>query len=279
MIGALIIVFREVIEAGLIVGIVLAATRTVPGSRWSIFMGVVAGVLGSCLVAVFTGTLAEAFDGYGQEIFNASILAIAVVTLTWHNVWMARHGSELVGELKKAGRDVLEGSRTLLALAIVVGAAVLREGSEVVLFLYGVALSNGVSAISILLGGMGGLVLGSLVSALTYFGLLRIPTRHLFTVTSWLISFLAAGMASQSAAFLEQAGVVEVLGNTVWDTSAILSEKSLPGRVLHTLIGYSDQPTTLQLLAYVTTLLVIFLATKLARKPRRLPVLPSTAAN
>ena len=271
MIGALIIVFREVIEAGLIVGIVLAATRSVAGSRWWISSGVLAGVLGSCLVAAFTGSLAQAFDGFGQEIFNAAILAVAVIMLTWHNLWMARHGRALAGELKQAGREVLEGKKPLLALAIVVGAAVLREGSEVVLFLYGVAISDGGSAASIISGGLAGLALGTLVSGLTYFGLLNIPTRHLFTVTSWLIAFLAAGMAAQSASFLERAGLVEFLGTTLWDTSSIVSEKSIPGRVLHTLIGYSDQPTMLQFVVYLATLATIFVLTKLTSKPRLAP--------
>ena len=266
MIGALIIVFREVIEAGLIVGIVLAATQTVPGSRLWVFMGVLAGILGSCLVAAFTGTLAQAFNGFGQEIFNAAILATAVVMLTWHNVWMARHGRELVGELKQAGREVLEGRKTLLALAIVVGTAVLREGSEVVLFLYGVAISDGGSALSIISGGLFGLVLGALVSGLTYFGLLNIPTRYLFSVTSWLIALLAAGMAAQSVSFLEQAGLIGILSNTVWDTSTIVSEKSIAGRILHTLIGYSDQPTVLQFMVYLGTLLAIYVATKIASR-------------
>jgi high-affinity iron transporter len=278
MIGALIIVFREVLEAGLIVGIVLAATRSVAGSRWFVAMGVLAGVLGSCVMAVFTGTLADAFDGFGQEIFNAAILAVAVVMLIWHNIWMAKHGRELVGELRQAGREVLEGKKTLLALAIVVGAAVLREGSEVVLFLYGVAISDGGSGVSIISGGIVGLVLGALVSGLTYLGLLNIPTRHLFAVTSWLIALLAAGMAAQSVSFLEKAGVVDFLGTTVWDTSGLLSEKSIAGRILHTLVGYSDQPSLLQLLAYVATLVVIYFATKLARRPRTPNTLESPAA-
>ena len=278
MIGALIIVFREVIEAGLIVGIVLAATRTVSGSRWFVSIGVLAGVLGSCLVAAFTGTIAQAFDGFGQEIFNAAILATAVIMLTWHNVWMARNGRSLVGELKQAGREVLQGRKTLLALAIVVGAAVLREGSEVVLFLYGVAISDGGPAASIIAGGFVGLGLGSLISGLTYFGLLHIPTRHLFAVTSGLITFLAAGMAAQSVAFLEKTGLIEIWANTVWDTSPLLSENSIAGRILHTLVGYSDQPTGLQLVVYLATLGAIFCATKWVGKPRALATLESPAA-
>jgi high-affinity iron transporter len=262
MLAALIIVFREVVEAGLVVGIVLAATRSVGGSRLWIAFGIVGGVLGSCLVAIFASGIANAFSGAGQELFNAAILAVAVVMLIWHNVWMASHGRELANELKAAGEAVARGRKSLLALALVVGIAVLREGAEIVLFLYGIVITDGGSGLAFLLGGFIGLVLGGGLSALTYLGLVRIPARHLFKVTSVMIAFLAAGLAAQATFFLEQAGVVEFLGDTAWDTSAILSEKSLLGRVLHTLIGYSDQPSFLQLLVYLATLLVIYLLTR-----------------
>ncbi len=268
MIGALIIVFREVIEAGLIIGIVLAATRSVAGSRLWVGIGVLSGILGSCVVAAFTGSIAEFFNGFGQEIFNAIILSIAVAMLAWHNIWMALHGRAMAGELKQAGNEVREGRKTLTALAIVVGAAVLREGSEVVLFLYGVLISDGGTAKSIALGAVLGLGLGGIVSALTYLGLLSIPTRYIFKTTSWLITFLAAGMAAQAAGFLEKAGVVEIMSNAVWDTSGLLSEKSITGRILHTLVGYADQPSLFQLVVYVGTLLAIIAATRLVMAPR-----------
>jgi high-affinity iron transporter len=269
MIGALIIVFREVIEAGLIIGIVLAATRSVVGSRLWVSLGLLGGIVGSCIVAAFTGTIAAYFDGFGQEIFNAIILAIAVIMLAWHNIWMAVHGREMAGELKQAGNEVREGRKTLAALAIVVGAAVLREGSELVLFLYGVLIGGGGTVKSITLGAFMGLSAGATMSAVTYLGLLKIPTRHVFKVTSWLITLLAAGMAAQSISFLEKAGVVEFLSNTVWDTSGLLSEKSITGRILHTLIGYSDQPTMLQLVGYMATLAAIIITTRLVTAPKQ----------
>jgi high-affinity iron transporter len=258
VIAALIIVFREVFEAGLIIGIVLAVTRTVPHRNQWIGGGVIAGVLAACLVAVFAGALSNLFAGMGQELFNALILCIAVVMLTWHNVWMARHGSELAGELRAAGQAVVEGSKSLLALAVVVGVAVLREGSEVVLFLYGVLAGSEDSALSVALGGFIGLLLGALVCALTYAGLVRIPTRKLFAVTTVLIALLAAGMAAQAAAFLEKANALTAMNNVVWDSAWLLSDSSLPGKALHTLIGYTDQPTAMQLVVYAAILAVTF---------------------
>ena len=271
MLASLLIVFREVFEAGLIVGIVMAVTAGVRGRTLWVAGGVVAGVLGACLVALFTGGLSELFGGNGQEIFNASILGFAVIMLTWHNVWMARHGREMAAELRAAGEAVAAGSKSLAALGIVVAIAVLREGSEVVLFLYGVAASQGGASWGMVVGGFIGLILGALVCFATYLGLITIPTRYLFGVTSALIALLAAGLAAQAIAFLEQADILTALDTTVWDTSWILSDSSLLGRALHTLIGYVDQPTAMQLVVYIATLVVIVALMKLfsSTGPRR----------
>jgi high-affinity iron transporter len=267
VLASLLIVFREVFEAGLIVGIVMAVTAGVVGRGLWIAGGVAAGVLGACLVALFTGGLSELFGGSGQEVFNAGILSFAVIMLTWHNVWMARHGRELAAELQAAGEAVVAGSKSLAALAIVVAIAVLREGSEVVLFLYGVAAAQGGASWGMVAGGFIGLILGSLVCLLTYLGLITIPTRYLFAVTSTLIAFLAAGLAAQAIAFLQQADILTALDQTVWDTSWILSDSSYLGRALHTLIGYVDQPTAMQLIVYAATLTVIAVLMKLFSAP------------
>jgi high-affinity iron transporter len=269
MLASLIIVFREVFEAGLIIGIVLAVTRTVAGRGWWISAGVTAGLLGACLVAVFAGQLSDAFAGAGQELFNAAILGLAVVMLTWHNVWMARHGRELAGEMRAAGDAVAHGTKSLAALAIVVAVAVLREGFEVVLFLYSVVVTEGGANTGILLGGVVGLTLGALVCVLTYYGLVKMPARQLFFATTLLITFLAAGMASQAVSFLEKADALTALNSVVWDTSTLLSERSIAGRALHTLIGYTDQPTQMQLLVYVATLVVMLVLMKTFRPADR----------
>jgi high-affinity iron transporter len=264
MLGALIIVFREVIEAGLIVGIVMAATRGVPDrSRW-IMIGIGAGMLGAAVVAMFAGVISEAFQGAGQEMFNASVLGVAVIMLMWHNAWMARHGREIADEMRRVGTAVSQGAKPLTALAIVVGLAVLREGSEVVLFLYGI-MASGTSGSALIVGGLLGIAAGAAFSALTYLGLLAIPSRYIFSVTSWLIALLAAGMAAQAVQFLNNAGLVVALDRTLWDTSWLLSEKSIFGRLLHTLIGYIDRPSEMQLLVYVATLFAMFLLMRIAR--------------
>ena len=272
MLAALVIVFREVFEAGLIVGIMMAVPTGVAGRGLWITGGVVAGVLGACMVALFTDGLSQLFGGNGQELFDAGILVFAVVMLTWHNVWMARHGRQLAADLKAAGEAVAAGSKSLFALAVVVAIAVLREGSEVVLFLYGVAAAQGGASWGMAIGGVIGLILGSLVCFATYLGLVTIPTRYLFGVTSTLIAFLAAGLAAQAIAFLQQAGLVTALDGTVWNTSWLLTDSSILGRALHTLIGYVDQPSGMQLVAYAFTLAMIATLMKLfSASPARQP--------
>ena len=276
MLAALIIVFREVIEAGMIVGIVAAVTKGVRGHGLWIAGGALAGVLGSCVVAAFVGNIASAFSGAGHELFNASILGIAVLMLAWHNIWMARHGREMATDLKQKGRAVAAGRGSLFGLALVIAIALLREGSEVVLFLFGVTVSDGGSPLSLLVGGLAGLLLGVVVSMLTYAGLVKIPPRYLFAVTGLLIAFLAAGMAAQAVDFLEQGGFITALGETVWNSSAILSDHSIPGRILHTLVGYSDRPSQMQLLTYLATLAAIFGLTRVM-SPSHAPSRPSAA--
>jgi len=269
VLAALIIVFREVFEAGLIIGIVLAVTGSVPHrNRW-IVGGVLAGALAACLVAAFAGALSQLFAGMGQELFNAAILSVAVMMLTWHNVWMARHGREIAGEMRAVGQAVADGTKSLLALAVVVGVAVLREGSEVALFLYGIIASDGGSALSLAIGGIIGLALGAAVCLLTDFVLMRIPPRKLFATTTALITLLAAGMAAQAVAFLESANWLTSLDRVVWDSGWLLSDKSIAGRAMHTLIGYTDQPTEMQLLVYVAILLATIVLMRLTGSQHR----------
>jgi high-affinity iron transporter len=269
VLAALIIVFREIFEAGLIIGIVLAVTGSVPHrNRW-IIGGVLAGALAACVVAVFAGALSQLFAGMGQELFNAAILAVAVMMLTWHNVWMARHGREMAGEMRAVGQAVAAGTKSLLALAMVVGVAVLREGSEVALFLYGVVATDGGSALSLAIGGIIGLVLGAAVCLLTYFGLMRIPPRALFATTTVLITLLAAGMAAQAVAFLERANWLNSLDTVIWDSAWLLSDQSIAGRAMHTLIGYTDQPTEMQLLVYLAVLIVTVVLMRLTGSQHR----------
>lgn len=255
MMGSLVIVFREVLEAALVVTVLLAATRGLAGRNQWIGGGVGAGIVGALIVAYFAGNIAGALAGIGQEVFNAGVLFLAVLMLAWHNIWMSSHGREMAVNLKQVGSKVSAGNLPFYFLATAAGLAVLREGSEIVLFLYGISLS-GSNATQLTLGGVLGLAAGVAVGACLYFGFLRIPMSALFRVTGILILLLAAGMAATAAGFLSQAGLLPGQ-QPLWDTSAFLSEHSLVGQLLHILVGYHASPTLVQLGFYCTTLMLI----------------------
>jgi len=257
MLATLIIVFREVIEAALIVAIVLGASRGIAGrGRW-ISAGIGLGLAGAALVAVFADIINGSFSGNGQALLNAGILLAAVGMLAWHNIWMSSHGRELATQVKKVGHDVQAGSKPLTALMVITLVAVMREGSEVVLFLWAIA-TGGAGQAGMLAGGLIGLVAGALLGLLLYRGLLKIPLKHFFSVTGWLVLLIASGLAAQAAAFLNQAGILPALGNGLWDSSRLLDQGSLLGQMLHVLVGYTARPSGIQLLFYGVTLATIF---------------------
>jgi high-affinity iron transporter len=269
MLSTFVIVFRETLEAALIVTIVLAASKGVPGRTGWVLGGVAAGVAGAGIVALFADRIAELVDGAGTELFNAAVLLLAVVMLAWHQIWMSTHGAELARESRALGQAVRDGSRPLSALAIVCALAVLREGSETVLFLYGIALDGEVGTASMVQGGALGVIAAAVVGTLLYAGLLRLPLKYIFRVTGVIIVLLAAGLAAQAAAFLVQAGWLPPLGYDIWNTSGILPQTNPLGFLLHILIGYVARPEGIQVVAYGATLAIILAATALVRQRQR----------
>lgn len=256
MFATLLLVFREVLEAALIVGIVAAATRGVANrGRW-IGGGLALGLAGAVIVAICAGWIANALSGSGQEWFNATVLLAAVAMIGWHVVWMARHGRELAAQMKSVGRDVASGSRPMTALMTVVAIAVLREGSEIVLFGYGL-LAGGSSMPALMLGAVLGLLAGIAMGVAMYFGLLKIPMRHFFGATNGLLMLLAAGMAASAAGFLNQADALTAWNAPLWNSDWLLRDDSLVGRALHVLIGYTAQPSGMQVAFYVGTLTLL----------------------
>ena len=253
MFGSAIIVFRETLEAALLVGIIAASTRGLPHrNRW-LGLGVLGGIVGSLIVAWLTESIAESFDGSGQEIFTAAVLGIAVLMIGWHHIWMASHGKELAMKAKGLGNAVRSGEQELSAIAIAITLTVLREGSETALFLQGMLAGSQGGAATVLTGGALGLLAGASVGLVAYLGLLRIPLSRFFSVTGVLLLLLASGLAGQMAKFLIQADLIPALATPLWDTSWILPVQSWYGTALSMLLGYDDQPSGMQAIFYFVT--------------------------
>ncbi|WP_136414689.1 FTR1 family protein [Herbaspirillum sp. ST 5-3] len=259
MFGSAIIVFRETLEAALLIGIIAASTRGLDyRNRW-LGIGIAAGMIGSLIVAWLTESIADMFEGNGQEIFKAVVLGIAVVMIGWHNIWMASHGKEMAARAKNVGNAIRSGQQELSAIAIAIALTVLREGSEAALFLQGMLASTTDGAGSVVMGGLLGMIAGASIGMITYFGLLRIPLSRFFSVTGTLLLLLAAGLASQMAKFLIQADLLPSLASPLWDTSWILPVTSNLGSALAILLGYEDKPTGMQAIFYFATLACIYI--------------------
>lgn len=264
MLGTLLLVFREVLEAALIVSIVAAATRGVAGRGLWIGAGIALGLVGAAVVAGFAGAIGNSMEGMGQEWFNAGVLLAAVLMISWHVVWMARHSRELSMHMKAVGTAVSQGNRPMTALLVVIALAVLREGSEVVLFGYGL-VASGASVGALATGGLLGLLLGVALGFALYFGLLKIPIRHFFSATNALLVLLAAGLASSAAGKLVQADVLPTLVDPLWDSSWLLTDESVVGNMLHVLVGYTAQPSGIQMVFYAATVVLLLIGMRLSR--------------
>lgn len=272
MFGVALLVFREVLEAALIVTVVAAATRGVPHRRIFIGGGIGLGVIGAGLVALGMDFIESSLGGSGQELFEASVLLTAVVMIGWHVTWMSSHGNEMAQRLRSVSASIKSGSSSVAILLVVVSLAVMREGSEIALFLFGLA-AGGAGKLDLLAGVPLGLAGGVILGSVLYFGLLRIPMRHFFRTTNWMLVLLAAGLSSSAAAYLIQANWLPALGSQLWNTSWLLSNSSLVGQALHVLVGYEARPAGMQLVFWTITSGALLIAMR-ATAMRRVPSVP-----
>ena len=276
MLAVTLLVFREVMEAALIVSVVCAATRGVTRRGWFVSAGIGLGVAGATLVALGAGVIDRLAQGNGQDLFNAFVLLSAVAMIGWHVTWMSKHGRELAEHMQSLGGAVKAGASSLAMLLAVVALAVLREGSEIVLFLYSMAL-GGIGAIAMAGGialGIGG---GAVFGFAMYFGLLRVPTRYFFGVTNAMLVLLASGLAATAAGFLLQGNLLPPMGGQLWNTSWLLSNGSLAGKTLGILIGYNAAPAGIQVLFYGFTLLLLTGGMHWQSRPARARISPALA--
>ncbi|MCE3255518.1 MAG: High-affinity iron permease [Rickettsiaceae bacterium] len=268
MLKIAIIVFREIFEIALVISILVAATNGVKGRNKWIFAGIGLGIAGSLLLAFFTDNISSSLDGTGQEVFNAIILLISSAMVSWTIIWMKKYGKQISADLKQLGKSVAQGDQSLFAIMPVVAFTVLREGAEIVLFGYG-SFASGDNIFDLISGAIAGLLCGLVVGFAFYYGLIKVLSRHLFTVTSWLLIFLAAGMVAQAIGFLSNAGIISEIFYPVWDSSFLISEQGLLGKILHALFGYIAKPSAAQLIGYATVVLGLVIGLNYERIGRK----------
>ncbi|VXB78513.1 FTR1 family iron permease [Pseudomonas sp. 8AS] len=278
---ALLIVWRESVEALLVIGILYAWLRHQPGRHRALLHlwgGVGAGLLLAGLLAALMALAGSWMSGPGGEWFQAGLSLLACVLILQMVRWMARNGGQMRQQLEQQADSALQHGR-LASLALLVALAVAREGSETVIFLYGVSASA--NPASLALGAGLGLLLGLLCFALLQAGSRFIAWRQFFLVSEVLLLLLGGALlmsavdraSGQWMALDLPEHIYALLSEPMWDSSALLDDGSKPGALLASLSGYRAMPSALHvgLLGYYW-----LLAWSLLRAPRR--VLQSRAA-
>lgn len=256
MLATIIIVLREILEICLSVGVVFAALKAFPNKWRLLFSGIGAGIGMSIVLALAFYKISNLFNGNGQEILNIIILSSSIICIALTMLWINRSVQEL--HKKVAIAKVQE---SCLPIILVISLAIAREGAELTLFIHGVAAS-GTGTAELISGFIVGSIIGTTLGALMYAGLLKIPARYFFKTINVMLALLAAGMSSQLANYLTAANIIDKLSTTLWNSSWLISDESLLGRILHGLVGYYSAPSQLQVVFYFSTLLAILLIMK-----------------
>lgn len=257
MIASLVIVFREMLEMVLVIGVLMAATRGLAASRAWIAMGSAVGLAGAAFFGVFMEQMESSFGGNGEFLFNAVLLSMASMLIAWTVLWMRQHGRQASQHMQQVGQSVGRGELSFVALAMVSMAAVMREGSEAVFFLFGAAQGIAGDGWSMLIGGLLGALAALALGGMLYLGMIRMAMKPLFTVVGWLLMLLAAGMASQAAWNLVAIGWLPAIADPLWNSAALLPQQSVAGELLHVLMGYDEAPTAMQVMVFALSLAVM----------------------
>ncbi|MBA2614695.1 MAG: FTR1 family protein [Actinobacteria bacterium] len=268
--GAALLTTREGLEASLIVGIVLAYLAKTDNRRHfnTIWLGTAAAVAVSAVTGAALFFTVGALEGRAEQIFEGVAMFSAVAVLTWMIFWMRKQAVGIKRELETRIQGAI-ATGSAVGLASVVFFAVLREGWETALFLF--AISESSSPLVTTIGAIAGLVVSISLGVALYMGSRRLNLRQFFTVTGVLLIVFAAGLLAHGIHEFQEAGVLPMTIEHLWDTNGLVSEGSTLGEFLTTLIGYNGNPSLLEVaawLTYVAAALAFFLAPLVAWRPR-----------
>jgi len=260
MVGqVLFIVWRESVEALLVVGILNAWMNQNPegraGKPW-LWGGIVLGLLMAVLLAVLLFT-ADSVFGLSQDVFQTIMVFVAAALIVQMVFWMRRHGRTLKKELESGLAQNAE-SANWWGVTVLAAIAIAREGSETVVFLYGML---GSASGSTLLHMSGAALVGLLLAGLSFYilqlGGKVLSWRLFFRITEVMLLLLGAALFMTGIDHLISMGILPTLVDPVWDSSFLLDDMSRAGGVIASLTGYRAQPALSGLLAYALYWVVV----------------------
>lgn len=247
--AATLITFREGLEAALIVGIVIGYLVKIGQSRRArtAWAGVATAVALSVLLAFGISAAGAELEGRAEQLFEGVTMFLAVAVLTWMIFWMRFQARFLKVSLEKEVQTAATSGQTL-ALFGVAFVAVFREGVETALFLSASAFAA--DGGGTLAGALLGLAVAAALGWLIYASTVRLNVRLFFNVTSVLLLFFAAGLLAHGVHEFQEAGLLPMTIEQVWNLNHILDEKSTLGEILKALFGYNGNPSLLEVVSY-----------------------------
>jgi high-affinity iron transporter len=260
LLSAFLITLREGLEAALVVGIILAyLNRT--GNRASfkpVWTGVALAVVASLVAGTAIYFLAGELTGRAEEIFEGIAMFLAVGVLTWMIFWMAKQSANIRQHLQ-AQVDSAVTAGSALGLVLLTFVVVVREGVETALFLFATTRMEE-SAMLSAVGALLGMALAVGIGYSIYRGATRLNLRAFFNVTSLLLIVFAAGLLAHGIHEFQEAGIIPIVVEHVWDVNDVIPEKSTVGRFLTAVVGYNGNPSLIEVVAYVVFLVSVLLA-------------------
>lgn len=256
MFSTVTIIFREFFEISIILSVILFTTKNIFERNLYVAIGLVFGVTFSIFLALGFHHLTNSLNGFGQEFLDVFILTIAVLMVSYTVIFIGKQSKDFSKNLSTTAELINSGKKPLIAISIIIASTLIREGMEIILFLNGL-YSSGVSLTNMINGALIGSIFAILLGYFVYLGLLKFTYKYVFFLTSWLLIFFSATMASKIPLYLASADVMTFLNDPLWNSSWLLSEHSIIGKILGVLIGYDTDPTGMQLIFYLSTIAFI----------------------
>ena len=249
------VMWRECIEALLVIGVLNAwlGVRPVPerrAGRLALWSGVVAGLIGACALAALLLWGGEMLGDEGQDYFQATILFVAAGLILQMVLWMRRNGRTLKQDMH-ASLDAAANKAQWVGVFTLAALAVLREGSEAAIFLYGTAVAASTSTPTALSAGALGLAAAGLTYAALQAGGRLLSWRIFFRGTEIMLLVLAGALLVSGVDRLISLGIIPAMSSTLWDTSRLLPDSGAIGGLISGFTGYRAKPVLVEVLTMV----------------------------
>ncbi|NRB11345.1 MAG: FTR1 family protein [Rickettsiaceae bacterium] len=249
-----VIIFRECLEISLLMGIIIAVTKPIKDSIKYIIMGAMTGLVLASLFAFFTRALTVTFGGLGDELFNSGIILLTTFIISWTVIWMQGYNRKIKKNITELSDRITSGTVSKFMLVFVVATVLLREGAEMLLFIYSISSAENI-AVDDYITGLGiGALLGFIVGIIIYLGLIKFAGKYIFKISTILLILIAAGLASEAAGIMTSSGIIEVFSEQLWDSSWLIEDRSTIGKLLNIIIGYDSRPNVMQMIFYLGTI-------------------------